>query len=503
MWDFTGRHTGLMTDRARWEPPRWSVRSRILTSILLVTALGMAVAGGTAYLFQHERALIEIDDRLVSRIEAARLVVTGDTSTVNSPSEGSSTVAAEPQGVDVTSPRTALEAVLSRVIPGQNESSLGIVDGAPTFIPGVELDFHLEDDPALVARVVSEVSDGTVRIGTSVGPLGTLRYIATPIEVPGSAESAVFMSAVDVTAELAELNSSFTTYAVVALGSLVVIGLVGWFVAGRLLRPIRQLRRAASRISASELDERIPVSGNDDVSDLTVTVNDMLDRIEHALTSQRQLLDDVRHELMTPITILRGNLELLDVRNVREVTATRSMALDELDRMTGLVNDIESLVDTQHAALRLVPVDTADLISDIFTKVCGIVGPRWVLGETVQTIVTVDPARVTQAILQLADNAAKYSPEGSVVELGCSAFDGAVQFWVRDSGPGIPEEARERIFERFGRVDAGRGIRGSGLGLPIVAALAEAHGGYVSLETGPGGSTFGIVLPVAAATGVR
>lgn len=480
-----------MTDRARWVRPRWSVRSRILTSILLVTALGMTVAGATAYLVQRERTLTEIDDRLVSRIEAARIIVTGETVT----SDGDNTVAAAPQGVDVTSPRTALEAVLSRVIPGRNESSLGIVDGAATFIPGVEIDFHLEDDPALITRVVDEVSDGTVRIGTALSPLGTLRYIATPIEIAGSAESAIFLSAVDVTAELTEVNSSFSTYAVVALGSLVVIGLVGWFVAGRLLRPIRQLRSAASRITASDLDERIPVTGNDDVSDLTVTVNDMLDRIEHAITSQRQLLDDIRHELMTPITILRGNLELLDVKNSSEVSATRSLALDELDRMTGLVNDIESLADTQYAALNLTPVDAADLITDIFGKVSGIPGHEWSLGGVVQTVVTVDPARVTQAVLQLADNAAKYTPEGSVIELGCTAYDGAVQFWVRDSGPGIPEEARERIFERFGRVDAGRGIRGSGLGLPIVAALAAAHGGYVSLETGPDGSTFGLVVP--------
>lgn len=472
------------------------MRSRILTSILLVTALGMTVAGATAYLVQRERTLAEIDERLISRIESARVIVTGETIT----SGGDSTVAAAPQGVDVTSPRTALEAVLSRVIPGRNESSLGIVDGAATFIPGVEIDFHLEDDPALITRVVDEVSDGTVRIGTALSPLGTLRYIATPIEIAGSAESAIFLSAVDVTGELTEVNSSFSTYAVVALGSLVVIGLVGWFVAGRLLRPIRQLRAAASRITASDLDERIPVTGNDDVSDLTVTVNDMLDRIEHAITSQRQLLDDIRHELMTPITILRGNLELLDVSNSTEVSATRTLALDELDRMTGLVNDIESLADTQYAALNVAPVDAADLMTDIFGKVSGIAGHDWMLGEVVQTIVTVDQARVTQAVLQLADNAAKYTPEGSVIELGCTAYDGAVQFWVRDSGPGIPEEARERIFERFGRVDAGRGIRGSGLGLPIVAALAAAHGGYVSLETGPDGSTFGLVVPTAAPT---
>jgi two-component system OmpR family sensor kinase len=348
----------------------------------------------------------------------------------------------------------------------------------------------------LIARVVSEVSDGSVRIGTALSPLGELRYIATPVDVAGSAESGIYLVAVNVESELAELHSAFSIFAVVAGASLVVIGLVGWFVAGRLLSPIRSLRRAASRITANELHERIPVVGNDDVSELTATINDMLERLDLALTGQRQLLDDVRHELKTPITILRGHLELLDSADSVEVDATRALAIDELDRMAGLVDDIEALAESHSSVPVRVLVDVADLTEEVFAKATGYSGREWKLTEVTQTIFSVDPARITQAWLQLIDNAVKYSPDGSRIEIGSHSTDESVQLWVSDNGPGIPDGAEERIFERFGRADTGRGIRGSGLGLPIVNNIALSHGGRVTLESTAAGSRFAIIIPV-------
>lgn len=475
--------------------PRWSVRSRILASILLVTALGMLVAGGSAFLLQRERTLAEIDDRLLSRVESARLVVTG----VSTGRDGEETTAAAPPAESFATGRDALEGVLARVIPGRFESSLGIVDGVATFVPGVAIDFHLEDDPALVDRIVRESLAGDVVIGTAVSTLGTLRYIATPIVVGGSTDQAIFVTAIDVSGELAEVTSSFTIFAIVAVAALVVIGLVGWYVAGRLLRPIRQLRAAASRITVTDLHERIPVAGRDDVSDLTETVNDMLDRLDSSVTAQRRLLEDVRHELKTPITIVRGHLELLDPADEAEVVSTRALAIDELDRMASLVDDIELLAQAHGSTLALELVDSGDLTRDVFAKASVIPGRRWSLGEIAHVTTRIDRSRITQAWLQLADNAAKYSPEGSLVELGSTQWDDVVELWVSDEGPGIPDEARERIFERFGRVDTGRGIGGSGLGLPIVAAIAEAHGGYVALDSSPAGSRFGIVLTIERA----
>lgn len=121
-------------------------------------------------------------------------------------------------------------------------------------------------------------------------------------------------------------------YALIALGSLLLVGLVGWLVAGQLLHPLRE---AAERISHTDLSLRIPVSGRDDVSELTRTVNAMLDRLESGFEAQQRFLDDVGHELRTPVTVVRGHLEVLNVNDPREVAEVRAIVLDEMDRTVG------------------------------------------------------------------------------------------------------------------------------------------------------------------------
>ncbi|MCU1440604.1 MAG: signal transduction histidine kinase [Rhodoglobus sp.] len=474
--------------------PAWSVRARILASILTVAALGMVGAGGTAYLLQRDRVLNQIDDRLQSRVAAARHLVTNEQALA----ESAATESATPVGATWTA-RDALESVIAGVIPDRNESSVGILDGRAAFVPGVEVAFHLEEDAAFIDRVVAEAQQDVV-LGTTPSPLGTLRYIAAPIAIDG--DVAVYVAAIDLDRELADLTAAFTTYAIVALIALLTIGAVGWLVAGRLLDPIRGLRVATSRITASDRHERLPVVGRDDVSDLTRTVNDMLDRLDTALTSQQQLLDDVRHELKTPLTILRGHLELLDTGRVAEVERTRALAIDELDRMTALVDDIEALAESQVAIPAWRVVDAAAFTAEVYGKARGMVGHEWLLGETASAPIELDPSRVTQALLQLVDNAAKYSPAGSTIELGSADLGDDIEFWVSDAGSGIPEGSEDRIFERFGRIDGGRGVTGSGLGLSIVKAIASVHGGSVSLSSSKEGSVFGLILPKTRPSGI-
>lgn len=482
---------------ASFRAPGWSVRARILAAILAVTAFSMAGAGFTAHLVQRDRVLQQVDDRLKSRVEAVRLVVSG-AQAADVLGSGTAPLQSSPHATT----RDALKAVFSRVLPERNEGSLGVINGKAALVSAVDVDVHLEDDPALVTRIIDEVSDGSVRLGTSVGPLGTLRYIATPVTVKGDPQRGVYITTLDLDAELQDSNSSSLTYAVVAAGGLVLVGLVGWLVAGRLLRPLRDLREAASRISATDLTERIPVHGRDDLSGLTATVNTMLDRIDGAVTAQRQLLNDVRHELKTPITIVHGQLEVANPEDPRDVRQAIAIAIDELDRMSALVDEIEALADSQQATLRRVPVDIADLTDQVFAKASTETGHDWNLAESASVVAAIDPSRITQAWLQLADNAAKYSPPGSPISFGSrvvtdnpadSAF---VEFWVADQGAGIPQGMEARIFERFGRVEGRRGIRGSGLGLAIVAAIAKAHGGRVSLSSSPVGSRFGIEIPM-------
>lgn len=471
--------------------PRWSVRSRILAVMLIVTSLGMAVSGFAAYLVQRDRVVSAIDAELLSSVEAARAIVTGVTVTT----EGDSAAVADLNTTTFTTVESALNAVMSRLVPGRHESSVAIIDGVARFIPGTEIAFHLEDDPAFIDRVWAEASSGSVTLGTAITSVGTLRYVSVPVTIAGDDQTGAFVTAVDAQRAVDEVAGAFLTYAGLALLSLAAIAVAGWFVAGRLLAPIRTLSDTASRITAEDLSERIPVNGHDDVSALTETVNDMLDRIDDALTGQRQLLDDVRHELKTPITIVRGHLELLDENSPAEVRAAREIAIDELDRMTGLVDDIDALARAERATELVELTDVADLTTMVFTKMQAISDHKWRLEGAAETVARVSPSRITQAWLQLADNAAKYSPAGSVIRVGSTRYESSVEFWVADEGPGIPEGAERRIFERFGRADTGRGISGSGLGLPIVAAIARAHGGYVSLDSSASGARFGIVVP--------
>jgi len=424
---------------------------------------------------QRDRTLGEIDERLVASVETAREMLSTPT-------------------VDYASTREAMQAILARFVPRHDESTLGIIDGLPAYVPAVEQDYPLEQDSALVARVVAEATDGAVHTGVESEP-AYRRYIAAPVTVAGDPEVGVYVVAINVDEELEELYDSYRTYALVALVALLAIGVVGWFVAGRLLRPIRQLSSAASRITGSDRTERIPVSGHDDVSELTRTVNDMLDRLDTALTGQRQLLDDVRHELKTPITIVRGHLELLDASDATEVEATRALALDELDRMAGLVDDIESYAETQLAPPAHDDCDVAELTRAVYTKAQVLAGPRWQLAAEASAVITGDAARLTQAWLQLADNAAKYAPADSTVRIGSDVDHGQVALWVEDEGPGIAAESQARIFERFGRIDTGRGIRGSGLGLPIVRAIARSHGGDATVQAVGRGSRFTMTIP--------
>ena len=475
---------GVRASRPLRRSPALSVRVRILAVILLVTAAGLAAAGATAYLVQRERTLSEIDAVLIATVDDVRIV------------------AADSAAVDL---RGALRAVIAGVRPATNESTLAVIDGVAVLEPR-EVDFRLVDDE-FVQRSVAEAASGDVVLGTVTAAGRLLRYVFVPVSVDGDSARGTFIAAFDLNAELRPISDASRTYLIVGLVTLILVGLVGWVVAGRLLRPIRGLREAAARITASDVSERIPVVGHDDVSALTTTVNDMLDRLQGALTGQRQLLDDVGHELKTPITIVRGHLEVMNVDSAADVTATRELAIDELDRMGGLVRDISTLAQVERSALaNRRPTDIAALVERVRGKAAALSAHRWVVTATADVVVAVDADKLTQALLQLAANAVTHGAPSGVIELGSAIKADAagrprLHLWVSDHGPGVSDELMPRIFDRFQRGTRGRGPAGSGLGLAIVAAIAQAHGGVALVAPTPGGgATFTIDLPLDLAS---
>jgi signal transduction histidine kinase len=473
---------------------------RILAAVLGVACVGLAVVGSVTFLVQREWVLREVDDRLASQVERLQTVA-GAQSDVSSSGGDTETATEDVDVDDFASVEEFLEAAVARLVPARNEASVAVIDGVPAFKPATLSGFDISDDQEFIDRVVAETAAaGGPVVGTALSDHGSLRYIAIPVEVEGDTREGVYIRAVELQAELAPVSAAMWTYAIAAMAVLVAMAVVGWFVTGRLLSPIRQLRETADSITLTDLSPRLPEDGNDDIADLSRTVNSMLDRLEGSVDVQRQLLDDVRHELKTPITIVRGHLELMDPADLDDVTTAREIGIAELDRMTRLVEDIDMLATVEGGAFAIAPVDVRSLTARIGELVAVIPGHTWSVERSAHAQLMGDQDRLLQAWLQLADNAAKYTPEGTAVELGSESDSKSVRLWVRDHGSGIPPAHRHRIFRRFDRAHGKRSVGGSGLGLAIVDAIAKAHGGRCTVvDTPGGGATFTIHLPVSTA----
>jgi len=321
------------------------------------------------------------------------------------------------------------------------------------------------------------------------------RVAVLPIRAGG--ESASFVVVHDVSGSRSDLRELMTTYALLAALSVIAIAGIASWSAGRLLRPVRRLRETAQGISDGDLGGRLEVTGHDDLSDLQRTFNDMLDRLEAAFVAQRQLLDDAGHELRTPLTVLQGHLEVLDLDDPDDVRATRALLLDEIQRMTRLVNDLLMLAKAQRPDfVRLQLTDVEALTHGALERARALADRRWVLDGASRAMLPMDGQRITQALLQLSDNAARHTQPGDEIGIGSRLHEGRLELWVRDTGSGVDPDLAPEIFQRFARGDDSD--ERFGLGLSIVGAIAEAHHGDVVLDPpaaeGPVGATFRIRL---------
>lgn len=450
--------------------------------MLVLAALGMLVAGTASTIVTQRQITTTIDATLRSEVEKFRTHVD---------------LAVDKLGA-AADVRSLLRMALRDQVPTANQVFLGLIDGAPSFITSGDRPFPIERETALLALIAALPPDDPVRIRQdTTSAVGPIRYVAVPVRVEGKAQRGVFVAATSLRQARSVLIQNAQQYAMLSAGTLVLIGVGGWLVTGRLLRPLRLLRQAAERISHTDLTSRIRVTGRDDVTQLTVTVNSMLDRLQWAFDTQQQFLDDAGHELRTPLTVVQGHLEVLDVADPLEVTATRDLVLDELDRMTRLVNDLILLAQSRRPDfVRIEPVDLDRLLRDVLGKAEALADRRWGLEAVPSVIAEADGQRLTQALLQLADNAVKHTDPTDVITIGGAETAEGILLWVRDSGHGVDEADAERVFERFKRAGTSRGTEGSGLGLSIVAGIAAAHGGRIRLDHTRPGALFTLVLPL-------
>jgi two-component system, OmpR family, sensor kinase len=464
------RHVNARPDRSGV-----SVRTRITATVALMVTLALTGAGAIVYLIESQRIDQQIDERIDQAFSGlAQFQADADT------------------GGQLGTLEELLRGFLSSQVPAENETLVGWYDGAVQLTSAKS---HIDVKTQAFAEAAASIAttNGTTTI---VQDDDTLIMDAQTVQVtPDDVGALIVVTYATETRQ--GLHDTIRTYAIVALLSLVIITALAWAQAGRLLAPLRTLRETADEVTDSDLSNRLPVTGNDDITALTRTVNRMLDRLESAFVGQRQFLDDAGHELKTPLTVLRGHLELLDIGSPQEIAETRELLLDEVDRMSRLVGDLILLAKSDRPDfVSHRQVDLTGLTIDVLAKARGLGDRRWTLDETASVIASVDEQRLTQALLQLCDNAVKHTGPGDEIALG-SSYDGATaRLWVRDSGPGVPPADRDQIFERFGRSEVLDHDEGFGLGLSIVRAIALAHDGSVTVaDAHPHGAVFTLVIP--------
>jgi len=344
------------------------------------------------------------------------------------------------------------------------------------------------------------------RVLMRTSPDGNISVVATPIS--------------DVNHTVSRLVALET---VIGLVVLVLIGGAGYLVIRRSLRPLVEVENTAVAIAGGDLSRRVPdLDPRTEVGRLTRALNAMLGQIEHAFARQREseksarasedrmrrFVADASHELRTPLTSIRGYAELHRqgaVRGPKEVARLMRRVEDEAMRMGMLVDDLLLLARMdQERPLQVIPVDLLTVVADVVHDARAVEPDRDIELEVLGAppIILGDDARLHQVMQNLVTNALRHTPDDTAIEVHMRTESRQAVVEVVDHGPGLSPEVRERVFERFYRVESSRSrdAGGAGLGLSIVAALVIAHGGSVGVDETPGGgATFRVSLPLAPA----
>lgn len=464
------------------------VRARMLASYVILLAIALVAS----VVVVRQALLIRLDDRVQEDL-------TQEVQEFEKLAGGIDPRTGREFGGDV---ERIFAVYLSRNTPGEGEELITVPrEGVPRYLSSERAQPAAESllDPATVERWRTLESVERAEVET---PAGEARYIAVPVKARGQTRG-TFVVANFPREERAEVDEAVRIVAIVA-GAVLLIGtLFAFAITGRVLAPLRKLKETADSIGGSDLSRRIELEGGDELAELAGTFNRMLDRLQEAFASQREFIRDASHELRTPIAIVRGHLELLASyeQTPQERAETLALVTDELDRMSRFVEELLLLAKAERSDfLRLETVDVDALTEDVLTKARSLGEREWVRDGNGRGLIVADPQRLTQAMLNLVDNAVRHTEPGDEIAIGSTVGPERARLWVADSGPGVDPDDRERIFNRLARGSRNRArYEGAGLGLAIVAAIAEAHGGTVELDSRPGeGARFELVVPTDA-----
>ncbi|BAY83679.1 periplasmic sensor signal transduction histidine kinase [Calothrix parasitica NIES-267] len=388
-------------------------------------------------------------------------------------------------------------AFLAKQLPEDDTFLITFVDGkffksSPRGRPRI-----FDRDSELMNRWAKSITENRDKNNFS-GEENGIIYKIQPVKIRGKALG-VFVVAHTISGERKEVIEAVSVVIQVSAVVVVIALILSWIASGKVLAPLRSFSATARSISESDLSRRIPLKGKDELAEVATTFNEMMDRLEATFINQRNFINDAGHELRTPITIIRGHLELMDEENQEEVQETTTLVIDELDRMSRFVEDLILLAKAERPDfLQLETVDIKSFTQELFSKAQALGERNWCLDKTAKGMIIFDRQRLTQAVMNLAQNATQHTTNNDRIAIGSAIDKGEIQFWVRDTGEGINQADQQRIFDRFARVaNSRRRSEGAGLGLSIVKAIAEAHDGEVNLKSQPGkGAKFCIILPV-------
>jgi two-component system sensor histidine kinase MprB len=462
----TPRLTTAVAEEVEVEADRdgWHYRRSLASRVTLLTtmAVGFAVllVSVGAYVTVRKQLQDSLDDQLVERAESAAKYDFLE------------------QIADINVPAEAVGAADVRIVLLRADTFAVVLDDEPSPL-------RLGEPELAVARGEASQSLRTATFGGE-----KYRVVAVPMENREGTALVLAQSLDERDRLLSRLG--FVTLVFGGLG-VVVAGVAGWAVARNGLRPVRNLTTAVESIARTEQLRPIPIEGDDEVARLSGAFNQMLMALDASRERQRRLVADAGHELRTPLTSLRTNIDLLTQIDADDGPALDPQARGELlgdiraqiDELTTLIGDLTELSRAEPLSPVVETIELSEVLDHALARVRrrapGVTfdveaSTWWLVGES---------AALERAITNVLDNAAKWSPTDGTVTVRLA--DGVLT--VDDEGPGIKEEDRPHVFERFWRAAESRTMPGSGLGLSIVAQVAERHSGQVEIDTSPAGGT--------------
>ncbi len=492
--------------RSAFHLPDWSLRARLLLLLVALAVVGLAAADFASYRALHNYLYDRVDQQLESAVLPMTIFLAQEAE------EG----AGVPEGFGpgpTTRSGEAGPGPGSQLPPGtfgQLRSPEGEVISHSVFEFGGEEVARPEVPSDLKATPVNGPTETTIE-PTTVGERGggSESFRIAAVEFPGGGESIVAVPLGDTDATLSRLA---LIELVVSGAILIALGIAAWWLVGVGLRPLRRMGEVAGQIAAGDLSRRVgPDNERTEVGRLGRSLNAMLGQIEKAFAERaagerrlRRFLADASHELRTPLASIRGYSELYRIGAAREpAEVERAMGRIEAEaaRMGGLVDDLLTLarVDEVREPARE-PLDLRELLEDVRDDARAAAPERQVrLNATGPVAIDADGDALRRVFANLLRNAVVHTPDGTPIELSLEATEAWATVTVRDHGPGLPSGDPDAVFERFWRDSAARGRDdgGAGLGLAIVAALVNAHGGRVeAANPAGGGALFTVRLPL-------